>query len=395
MFSDVILAPEIEDFLRGLTVPVRVLNGNALRLDPSPNWDGHVRASGATRAECMTNGLTVVSWGSDHSAELTYVDYLSGGAYADGEARYVSREFVGDELLNEQSYRPFTDTSRATATLARMNPDRRIVWFNFPLTSFADGGLDLANVDLYTILGEPITRVLGADRLPRVTERARTLFMTSATQARRGPIARIERQRDQQRANVESFAENIRTAYSELRRLDSELAVQRRVTTVCQARLAERWDALVAHPKLTRISDNGTALVLTTVPLDIENPNTGDTCYLGIIAITLRHGGNGLYLTFTNVDNARGDGDLWAHPHCAQNTQPCWGGSEVLAADLLASHDLPAILEFALQFLGSYNPSDSWGSSHAPWWFTGDYSEDENEDDDCMCSECTAARDAA
>lgn len=393
MFSAVTLAPEVEDFLRNLSVPVRVLDGNAGRLDP-PGWSGHVRATGRTRRECNEDGLTIVSWGTDHdpanghATAFIYVGIMPGDFYANGCARNLSREFIADRRCDERSYIPYD------YTFARFDSERRVVWFNFSLAPHAQGGLDLDGVDLYKIIGEPIQRVLGADRrLPRTTDRARDLFLENAARAQTGPIQRIERTLREQRNHVASYTEHIRNAYSEIRRLESELAVQRRVTTVCRARLEERWEALVAHPMLTRIVDDGTTLVLTTTPLDIENPDTGETNYLGVIDIKLRHSDYGLSLTFTNTDNAGQDADGWAHPHCVQNCGPCWGGSEGRAGDLLASHDLPAIVELALQFLQSYNPGDSWGSSHAHMWgFDGSNEEDEVE---CTCSECLRDREAA
>lgn len=394
MFTEVTLAPEIEDFLRGLTVPVRVLDGHAAKFAP-PNWNGHARAAGASRRECEQEGITIVSWGSDHETNgLVYVRFLSGDAYNDGQMRNLSREFVGDQRHDERSYMPSV-SGRDNATLARMDPGGRIVWFGFPLTSHDDGGLDLDGVDLYKILGEPIMRVLSADKLPRSTERARELFLESTARAQCGPVARIERQITDQRTQLAAYAEYIRQGYGTLRRLNSELDVQRRVTTVCQARVQERWDALIAHPKLTRIHDDGLTLVLTTVPLDLENPDTGETRYLGVIEIRLRHddSSHGLTLRLKNLDNPQyGGGDQRAHPHCPQDQVPCWGGSEGLAGDLLASQDLPAILEFTLQYLGSYNPSDSWGAYASAWGFGDEDNYSEDEEGECTCSDCMAER---
>jgi hypothetical protein len=395
MYTEVELAPEVRDFLDAFECPVRVLDGKGGHLPVSSSWRGH--ADGRPLADCRSRGLTIVSWGldyevpEDYDSKWVYVSYMPGEFYASGRQRRCSREFLLDRIQDEKSYMP-----DGAHTFARVDTDRRIVWFTFPLTSYANGGVELVDVDMYKLIGEPVERVMDATNLPRSTERAKALFIDACERAQNSGAANIEAQIATNRRSIQTYAAHIRNAYAEIRRQESELAVRKRQTVVCRSRLEERWDALLGHPKIARIEDNGTTLTVRTVPLDIENPNTGETAYLGVIDIQMRHESDyGMDVALHNRDNAKSCEDgMRAHPHCPQDGHPCWGGSEAMAADLMASYNVPALVEFIIRYLESYNPSDSWGRTFGPEWFgheeDGEYTE--GEDGECMCADCVRER---
>lgn len=418
------LPTRIYDYLDNLGVPVRVLRGSAYTYNVSASWRGHARDNGTTIEECEANGITLVSWAVDSIADGANIyDYRSaipGWFYEDGMDRNFGREWVRPGVYDERTLT--TDDGTAFARI-----DERIVYYCLPLVVAGETSDWSEGLDLDRFFEEPIrqsqnlSEILAQERIrleSERTEREARLREEAATRARstfidsygRGGASRIDTLRDSIRsweANQVSYEASLRDCIAQRISAVQEIALLESGDGDLRTQAERTWDALMDHPKLKRIDvERGNYgsemnLVLYTEGLDITHPETNETAYLGEMKITIPSNAR-RSIHFQNLDHTL---VRRAHPHIDENGTACFGDMSSLVTELHSRNDIPGLLEILIQYLGSFNPDDSWGEVYGRYWFDNppapvpinqapNYDRENNIDNehDCDCDECRRER---
>lgn len=411
MYTEIELPNQVREYLENLDVPVRVLKGNAGNFRPSRSWRGQARVNNASLEECESNGLTIVSWGTETVADwfsppVEYVTDPPAELFADGN---VPENPGKDWVIPIQPHDDALNFSIGNRIYARLGGGRTL-WYHVPLDStfgWPDNSLNLEK-----FFGEPIERARNYDPEADVRERqereARQRFQQMVTGSQTRRITELERtieqgQRDQ-REYEESLQRMIRQNRDSARQLE---ALRNYDASQDQERVESMWDALRAHPKVDGIRSEGSYIIIRTHGLDLHDPDdTNRSCYLGCFDIKIGMPGSGYGVKMRNLDNRQQE-DYWDHPH-VENQNACFGDIASLIGDLQANGEIMGLFEVLIQYLETYNPSDSWGS-HARYWFDAarrrnanpapnstpdaatantETTDDTDYDPDCVCDYC-------
>ena len=432
MYTDVTLPERVRSYLSELGFPIRVLSGPANQMQPPRRWTGHARANRTTIARCEGEGVTVISWAMDSVSRPGYpwISQNSLPAEVSNDGLRIDTaplEWVNPSLGVGD---PASFGSQNTG-LTHARASDRVVWFAMPLDRITDDQWE--RVDLDTFLGTPIRyakeqgataaererlreerRVRDAEleaernarRLERQREAAREAFLQAAQEQAQGDRARYEREYNAQEAQVRSYEQAHAQAMQEVERLARLLNALDNGEGWDRDKAEAEWNLLIENPKVVSVRQErhpyaGNCTVITTPELDLTNPDTGESHPLGAFDIFCPAPNSSYLPYFTNLTNPR-DGRM--HPHVQSNGEACFGGSHSMIGQLVRSGSLAGLFEVLIQYLESYNPDDSWGSYARSWGFGSqeeeesyeesyddeDYSDD--EDGNCNCPECRAAR---
>lgn len=428
MYTEVELAPRVQEYLESLDRPVRVLKGSAWTFAPPGTWRGVSGNYRQNLTECNETGITLVSWGTDEvdvGNPYQYYRNMPGTFYVDGEAREMDAEWL----------RPINTSGPATLateddTFARIG--ERTVFYNFPLDKLSDGD---GNLDLEMLFGEPIQRAstigeaLAAERRERQereaaerAERERAQAEREAAAAREAFVQRmanrfstqrqsLEAQRVQGERYVTEYEQYVRQYRDQVRQAVAQLEMIDRAGEQ-QIDYDAQWEELSNHPRVKRLGMEDNYFTIYTDLITITSPESGESWPLGEMCIKLPPPGQ-YDIRIRNLTNRMQDGEgSRDHPHVV-NEGPCFGDIGQLVEELNARGDIPGLFEVLIQYLESYNPADSWGRAIRLWREQSarttpvavqtnvDYNDDyDNERDDpgydpgadCNCYECRQAR---
>jgi hypothetical protein len=233
LFTEINGLPDrVVEYLDGLEMPIRLLNGAGQAMRPPGTWRGQARAAGAQIAECEREGITLVSYGMDRLAgsgfgSYAYHEHIPAPFSPDGV--FAPREWLVPEVQTEDDIRNPT-TGRTMAKVVG-----RTVYYALPI----DGTLPWDDIDLDQFLGEPIRRIayreqyaearreeaerLAAERRQREVEEARDAFVQAVRGRHRNRVPQLERERTDTERNIQSYLQSISVWQGQLLSLTEEI----------------------------------------------------------------------------------------------------------------------------------------------------------------------------
>lgn len=402
MHSEIALPDHVQEYLRGVGVPVRVLNGSGWNYSPPPSWRGAAGANNASLATCQEQGVTLVSYGSQSVRQENPL------AYHPTMPASIAREGAGEVAMSRDWLVPSTSVglvqSDGEPAIAQVGD--RVIWYHVPLHTML-----WEHVDLDTVLGDPIRRSLdaSAERVRAASEAARDAFV-AASRNNRG--ARLTRLRDEiagLETQLTNYERSARTTLAGLKTRSQEIEFLESQTDDQDESLARQFELLVNHPKVATITTEGgyrgsDHIAIETIGINMLYEDEGESVYLGRIKIVIPPPGSGDADEFVRMYNLDNEREGRAHPHVGGGGVPCFGDSHGIFYDTWQAGEITALFELCLQFLESFNPEDSWGA-YARYWRPGYqtpaereeaavYAEEryDDEGDGCDCEECVAAR---
>ena len=400
------LPERVVTYLNSLDVPLRFLRGNAYTFEPPASWRGMARAAGGTIEHCQSEGVTLVSYGTDRIrangfGALEYRAEIPSDLFEDRLPRYVGRDW-----LIPANGEPETSIHTGPNQWSFGRVLDRIVYFHLPM----DGdSFPWESADLERILGDPIrrARTQSEEREQREQRRQQELaaaaleaFLVASRERFSRRIPELERMVRDNRdlvVQTQSTLERYRTALYEAGQELEALRAAQNAPNEAEERLREQFARLAEHPKIERIESDRNHLIVYTTGLNLTDTRNGESAYLGKFQIKVPiRPGDGVYLN--NLDNRQSG---WDHPH-VQSGAACFGNSDTLVWEFQQNREYVGLIEFLFMYLETFNPEDSYGA-HAEYWLAsyrhGDEPQEDEEyyDDDeprewCDCAECRRAR---
>lgn len=221
---------------------------------------------------------------------------------------------------------------------------------------------------LEAVVDEPIRRCIDPDFIAQY-EAGAAARQREAVDAFAKSLydSKLDQVRDQIRAHqrqIIQYGDALATQYCNLRseqeNLDALLLV--RQNNGAETLLRE-WDQLANHARVARAEFRSDTIVLTTTDdIEMENPVTGDTRWLGRFRIEINP--STLRVMIYNETTPRGSRD---HPHVLDH-RPCFGGHEHAFSELLSKGELYTLFELLLGYLETFNPDDEYGRYGAYWF---------------------------
>ena len=176
--------------------------------------------------------------------------------------------------------------------------------------------------------------------------------------------------------------DEVKNSVATLRTQHSELS-EKLVRTTRELKIAERdliaynsdiekqmgiyhreFDRIKDNPKVINLEITDTEIIVTTVHLTCENPNTKVIHSMGQyrikINMTPQHFGVNLENLTRKVSNKH-------HPHSDEHGKPCVGNFGEVLHQLVLANEYSALVIMSIKFIESVTPEDSWGATIKSW----------------------------
>jgi hypothetical protein len=340
-------------------IPIRVLFGRFSAFTPGAWTAEEAAACGTSLEVCEATGVTVVAWGSATDQYGTEQAQLPGAFYTDGRARNLEiKECVTPQ---EGAIAQGLPLEADGFTFGEFH--ERKVWIYFYMDRLP--APDKLNLEVF--LFEPIRKSLDTSLLENFSkeldERAARAFARLMTG---NPERRVQEQRraiDEQETQMQQAEAQMLTIRSRLEIRKRELEQVLESLTMPEDYWIEEWNHLRSHPKIApgTLTMAEQMVRFDTVLLNIYDQQDDKEIPLGRFRISVNmNDGN---IKIENINNRRSDRD---HPHVTRGN-PCWGGYASEVNEHVQNNRLAALVEFIINYLQTYNPTDDWGQYIRLW----------------------------
>lgn len=376
IYSRVTLPQAFTDYLDGLGVPVRVLQGEWRGWRRRAEWSNQaLELNGVTQEAAQAEGITIITRSSlTNGLGLSTVDRLPNGLLLE-----PNHEDAGDRNRLGDTNR--IDVGNNVGSLEGMpygepgglviaEVQERTIAYLFAFEEIQSP----EHVNCDVLFGNAIRlsqnreeqEAYQAGRVERLGDAIAEVGLSLPDNR----LTTLRQQTDQHFNNIRSYEQQIATERTTARNLqleiDAVLAMQENGGEDRGDAIRTQWRLLMEHPlvRTSTLTFNAATrqVAYETVHLHMSEP-FGERLSLGEfkITFTLGEAAHGVRL-----NNQTGVRESWDHPHVSGGGA-CWGNMESEISNSLMNGDLALANESILRYLQHWNPDDEYGR-HSQFW---------------------------